>query len=180
MSLKLFRSTGFQSILVPGETRVAVHPAWVVALVSLWTGLACNVLLWRTVGAGPQAQWSLCAVTAAFFAGTTAVVLGLLGWRRTLRPAATVMLFLAGLSACAAWQGLPADPARQFGFTLPAWPSLLRWDSVFGLVLLAVLPSVWVWNVRLRRIPGPRQLAINLETAAAGLALAGTAMLVHA
>ena len=47
MSLKLFRSTGYSSILAPGESRVATHPGWVILAISLWIGFACNVALWR-------------------------------------------------------------------------------------------------------------------------------------
>ena len=52
MSLKLFRSTGYASILSPGETRVATHPGWLMAAVSAWVGFACNVALWRAFVAG--------------------------------------------------------------------------------------------------------------------------------
>ena len=48
MSLKLFRSTGYSSILAPGESRVATHPGWVILAISLWIGFACNV------AAGPK------------------------------------------------------------------------------------------------------------------------------
>ena len=47
MALKLFRSTGYSTLLMPGEARLAMHPGWLVLATSLWLGLACNVALWR-------------------------------------------------------------------------------------------------------------------------------------
>jgi hypothetical protein len=34
-----------------------------------------------------------------------------------------------------------------------------------------LLPIVWIWNQRLRRLPGPNQLNANLLTAGFGAAL---------
>jgi hypothetical protein len=56
----------------------------------------------------------------------------------------------------------------------------LQWQVLVVLVLLAAVPTVWVWNTHLRRLPGPRQLVVNLVGAAAGaLALAASALLLH-
>src|SRR5512133_2156974 len=112
MALKLFRSTGYSSILAPGETRsAALHPGWLMLAVSLWAGFVCNVALWRALAAGPASGGlPLAIVLGAFVAGGCGFVLSLLGWRRTLKPAATLVLLAAALSACAIWvQGLPLD-----------------------------------------------------------------------
>ena len=64
MALKLFRSTGYSSILAPGETRIATHPGWLILAISLWIGFACNVAVWRevrTLGAGPGLARTLLA-----------------------------------------------------------------------------------------------------------------------
>jgi len=47
MALRLFRTTGYSTLLMPGESRLATHPARLVAAASLWLALACNVALWR-------------------------------------------------------------------------------------------------------------------------------------
>ena len=180
MSLKLFRSTGFSSILTPGETRRAtMHPGWVVLAVSLWTGFACNVALWRSLGAGAGMPHAL--ALGAFVASACASLLSLLGWRKTLKPAATLILFLAALSACAVWgQALPLDgrfaDMRLSSLMVPPWASLLRWQVSLLLVGLAIVPTMWVWNAQLRRLAGPDQLSVNIIgmlIAAAALAASG-------
>lgn len=169
MALKLFRSTGYSSILAPGETHLARHPAWLALAVSLWAGFACNVLLWRAVAALPDsAALPRALLLGAFIAAACGLVLGLLGWRKTLKPAATVLLFAAGLSACAIWgQALPLDSiaeVRVSRLLLPSWATLLRWQVSLLLVVLAVVPTIWVWNTPVRRVPGPKQLGANVKS----------------
>jgi len=180
MSLKLFRSTGYSSILAPGETVAALHPGWLILATSLWAGFVCNVALWRELAALPAAA-GLPRVLAigAFIAAACAIVLSVLGWRKTLKPAATVVLLLAGLSAAAIWgQALPLDSSiadmRLSRLILPSWASLLRWQVSLLLVGLTVVPVIWVWNVQLRRLPGPQQLASNVTGMLAGAAVLGS------
>ena len=171
MSLKLFRSTGYSSILAPGETRVLMHPAWVVVATSLWAGFACNVALWRALADGPGLQRAL--FSGWLLAALAAGVLSLLGWRRTLKPAATLVLLLAALSAGGIWShALPADAnvfSQQLSSLLPTWASLLRWQVPTLLAGLGLLPMLWVWSTDLRRLPGPEQMRTNLT----GMVLAG-------
>jgi glucan phosphoethanolaminetransferase (alkaline phosphatase superfamily) len=167
MALKLFRSTGYSSILAPGETRVTKHPGWLALAVSLWAGFVCNVLLWRAIAALPRsAGLPRALVLGAFIAAGYGMVLSLLGWRKTLKPAATLVLFMAGLSACAIWgQALPMDSiaeVRVSRLLMPTWATLLRWQVSLLLVVLAVVPTIWVWNTQIRRLPGPAQLSANM------------------
>lgn len=174
MSLKLFRSTGYSSILAAGETRVAMHPGWLVLAISVWIGFVCNVALWRAILGGLEAGRSLgWALTAGIFAGaSSAAVLSLLGWRRTLKPAATLLLLTAALVACGIWfQSLPLDASLlSKGPTalVPAWPSLMRWQAAALLAVLALVPMLWLWQTQLRRLPGPVQLGVNIAGIAAG------------
>jgi lipid A ethanolaminephosphotransferase len=180
MSLKLFRSTGYSSILGPGETRVAPHPSWLVLAVSLWIGFACNVGLWRYLRGmegGPTLDRAL--ITGAFIAATCGAVLSLLGWRRTVKRVAGVLLLLAALVAACIWvQGLPLDATlldrglRQL--LLPAWPSLLRWQFPALLIALGVVPVLWLSQLRLRRLAGPQQMQANIT----GMLVGVTAMAV--
>lgn len=184
MSLKLFRSTGYSSILAPGETRVAMHPAWVVLAVSLWIGLACNVALWRALARSsestPGLAWALTAGACA--ASAVGVILSLMGWRRTLKPVATVLLLLAALGACGVWiQSLPLDAGflnqRPSGL-LPAWSSFLRWQVPALLVGLGLVPMLWLWSTHPRRLSGPEQLVANVSgMVAGGVVLVGSAWL---
>jgi lipid A ethanolaminephosphotransferase len=174
MALKLFRTTGHSTLIMPGEARLAPHPVWLVLAVSLWLGLACNVALWRAIAGADAAMMSSALKIAGALAGGSAFVLGLLGWRRTLKPAATVLLLAGAVVACGIWtQGLPFDSlwTQRPRALLPAWANLLRWQVPALLALLALLPIVWIWNQRLRRLPGPNQLNANLLTAGFGAAL---------
>lgn len=167
MSLKLFRSTGYSSILSPGESRVATHPGWLILAVSLWIGFACNVALWRALrsfGEGPGLGRSLLA--GGFIAAGCAILLSLLGWRRTLKRAATVLLVLAALAAASIWvQAGPVDGSLLDqglrGLVLPDWPSLLRWQFSALVAGLGLVPVLWLWQLRVRRLGGPEQLKAN-------------------
>ncbi len=181
MSLKLFRSTGYSSILSAGETRVAMHPGWMILLTSVWAGFACNAALWRALFLRGGAGLGQALATGTFLACASAVALSVLGWRKTLKPAATLILFLAALSASTAWvQAMPADSGlaqlRLAGLALPSWGGLLHWQAWAALTVLALLPAMWVSKTRVRRLPGDQQLSVNAIgslTAGALLALSG-------
>ncbi|MDB5946267.1 MAG: putative rane protein [Ramlibacter sp.] len=181
MSLKLFRSTGYSSILAPGESRLATHPAWLVLAVSLWIGFACNVALWRAIGAAsPDRGLGQALLAGGFIAAACATVLSLLGWRRTLKRTATVLLLLAALVAASIWvQGRPLggdlfEPGLR-ALLLPSWASLLRWQFPALLTGVGLIPMLWVWQLQVRRLPGPRQMASNATGMLVGvLCMAGT------
>jgi len=187
MSLKLFRSTGYSSLLTAGETRASMHPGWVVAVCSIWAGFVCNVALWRELGgtAGEGASMAQALALGLFVTAACAVALNLLAWRRTLKPASTFVLVASALAACAIWvQSIPIDDTLKdrplASLVLPPWASLLRWQVAVLLVLLAAVPVVWVWNTHLRRLPGPRQLTANLGAAAiSAVVLGASALLLH-
>lgn len=174
MALKLFRHTGYSTILMPGETRQALHPGWLVLAASLWVGVACNVAVWRLDT--PRAMLA----SAALLAGGSGMVLSVFGWRRTLKLAITVLLLAASLFACGLWiQDLPVESLwqqRPRGL-LPPWPSFLRWQVLALLAVLALVPIVWVWNLQVRRLRGPQQLRANVGGAVAGAIVLGAGWL---
>lgn len=166
MALRLFRTTGYSTLLMPGESRLATHPAMLVLWASLWLGVVANVGVWRWLGGSLEGRHALASIL--IIAGASGALFSLLGWRRTLKPAITFSLIAASLVAAGLWsQQLPIDtlwqgPPRTL---LPAWTSFMRWD-VLGIVLvLAVVPIVWLWNHGVRRMPGPRQLQSNITGA---------------
>jgi lipid A ethanolaminephosphotransferase len=184
MSLKLFRSTGYSSILAAGETRAATHPGWLILFTSLWVGLACNVALWRELGGSPGDGSLGHALTTGAFAGAAgAVVLSLLGWRKTLKPTALLIVFAAALAASAAWQAaVPADTAaagmRFSGLLVLSWRGLLHWQVGAILASLALPPAIWIGKTRVRRLPGDQQLGVNVAgILAAGAVLAASGLL---
>jgi glucan phosphoethanolaminetransferase (alkaline phosphatase superfamily) len=187
MSLKLFRSTGYSSLLTVGERQGTMHPAWIVLVSSAWAGFVCNVALWREIGGASADGMGLVQALALglFVAAASAVTLSLLAWRRTIKAASTFVLVTSALAACAIWgQAIPFDSTLKHkplaSIILPPWASLLNWHVLLVLLLLVAAPTVWVWNAHLRRLPGPRQLAANLIGAASGaLVLAASALLLH-
>jgi glucan phosphoethanolaminetransferase (alkaline phosphatase superfamily) len=187
MSLKLFRSTGYSSLLTVGARPGTMHPAWIIVACSAWAGFACNVALWRELAdaTGKGIGIGQALAMGLFIAAACAVVLSLLGWHRTLKPASTLVLTASALSACEIWaRSIPIDKAlirKPLSIlVMPPWASLLNWQVVTVLVLLIAVPGAWVWNARLRRLPGPRQLAVNLVGAGgAAVVLAASAVLLH-
>ena len=174
MALKLFRSTGYSSILAPGETRVALHPAWMILAVSLWVGFVCNVAVWR--GLRGSASLSHGLTVAAAVTAAALLFLSVLGWRKTLKPAAIVVLVLAALASSSVWsQAWPVDasllerPAASL--FVPPWASLLRWQVSATLAGLALVPAVWVSQTAVRRLAGPQQLRVNMLGIVIALAL---------
>lgn len=173
MGLKLFRTTGYSTLLMPGETRLATHPRMLVLWASLWLALPCNVAVWR-LAAGQFADWRTTLASALLIGGGSGFVFSLLGWRRTLKATITLALVVAALVACGLWsQQLPIatlwqGPPRTL---LPAWTSFLRWQVLALMVALALLPIVWLWNHPFRRLSGPAQLQSNFAGACIGAAV---------
>jgi glucan phosphoethanolaminetransferase (alkaline phosphatase superfamily) len=174
MGLKLFRSTGYSSILAPGETRLTMHPAWMLLAVSLWAGFVSNVAMWRGLRGSASLEHGLVVGGAAF--GACLVILSLFGWRKTLKPAAIVVLALAALASSTIWgQAWPMDasllarPASTI--FVPAWPDLLRWQVSATLVGLALVPAIWVIQKPVRRLGGPQQLRVNILGIVVGFAV---------
>lgn len=188
MALRLFRTTGYSTLLMPGEARLGMHPARMVASASLWLGLVCNVSVWRLLGDGPAlaarpAPWLTVLGSAALITGASGLVLSLLGWRRTLKPAVTLALLAGALSACALWsRQLPVAALWQGppGTLLPDWTSFMRWQVLALFGALGLLPVVWAWNVAVRRLPGPAQLQSNLTGAAIAAAVFALGLLLPA
>jgi glucan phosphoethanolaminetransferase (alkaline phosphatase superfamily) len=181
VALKLFRTTGYSSLLAAGEDRVGMHPRWVTGAVSTWAGTACNVAIWRALSGSSLDTAGIAQAIALgmAIAGASMLALSILGWRRTLKFAATLVLVLAALAACAIWvQALPMD-ARLLdkhpqGVLLPPWASLLGWQVPLLLAALAVPPVVWVWHSRLRRLSARQQVSVNLLGAMLGAAMLAT------
>lgn len=179
MALKLFRTTGYSTLLMPGEARLARHPAQLVLWGSLWLALACNVGVWRFLSGGED--WRAAVASILLIAGSTGAVLSLLGWRRTLKPALTIALLTGALVADGFWiQQLPVHtlwqgPPRTW---LPSWTSFLRWQGGVLVLVLAVLPMVWVWHTSVRRLSGPAQLRSNVLGAVLGCLVVAAGLVV--
>jgi hypothetical protein len=180
MSLKLFRSTGYHSILSPGETRISMHPGWAVVASSLWIGFACNPWFWRSLSEGGPGLLAATLQGVAITGGAGSVI-SLFGWRRTLKPMTTLLLGAAALVAAGVWTqdvalGGTLESQRAV-LALPSWASLFGWQVPTLLGLLGLLPMLWLWNKHLRRLSGSAQLGANLTGMALGATITGGALL---
>lgn len=179
MSLKLFRTTGYSTMLLPGEARLAPMPGWAVAAVGAWIALACNVNLWQAVLDVDAAALGLALVRALLVGGGLGMALSLVCWRRTFKPLASTLLVLAAASAASTWlHKLPAGlitPAPEQLF--PGWAALLDWRVSTMLGVLGLLPTLVLWSTPLRRLAGPAQLAANLKGIGFGALLATAGLL---
>jgi glucan phosphoethanolaminetransferase (alkaline phosphatase superfamily) len=182
MALKLFRSTGYSSILLAGETRLALHPVWMILAISLWVGLVCNVALWRQLAGSSLATGMKPALALALLVtGASVTVISFCGWRKTVKPVATLVLLVAALSAVSIWSDgkLVDGSLLGHGMTrllLPSWAGLFRWQFFGLLAALALVPLIWMWHTPLRRLSANKQLTVTLAGSVLGLALTGCGM----
>jgi glucan phosphoethanolaminetransferase (alkaline phosphatase superfamily) len=174
MTLKLFRSTGYSTMLMPGEARLAPMPAWAVAAASGWIALACNVSLWRALVDMDTPALLASLAQALAIGGTVGAFLSVVCWRRTLKPLASTLLVLSATSASSTWlHQLPSDLSGSFTERIfPGWAALLDWRVSVMLALLGLVPVLMLWTTHLRRLTGPVQLQSNLKGLVLGAALA--------
>lgn len=164
MALKLFRTTGYSTLLMPGEARLAPHPVRLVLWGTLWLALACNVGVWRLLLQRTD-DWRNTVASVLVIGGVAVAFLSIFGWRRTIKPALTIALIAGALVADGFWsqqlpiQALWQGPPRTW---MPGWATFLRMQGMVTLLVLGLLPIVATWNAQLRRISGPAQLKTNV------------------
>jgi len=168
--LKLFRSTGYASVFGPGETRIALHPGWVVLAASLWTGLACNAPLWLALM--NRAHPVDATAYALLAGGGCAVLLGLFAWGHFFKPVVILVLLGSAWVTAAVWAR--GDAAQVINAARPA--ALLPWQLAFTLPVLALLPWAWLRQVPVKRMSTPRQLRCNLLAILIGAAACAAAL----
>lgn len=163
MSLKLFRSTEFanSSLFSPAVQRIAIHPFWVALLASAWLATAGNLALWQELMKQPgwgnvQGLW-LGLRLAVLIVAVLCAILSLASWRWTFKPAITILLFLAAFAShVMLTRGIVIDTDTMVQ-ALQTKPgeirTLLSWQLFLIVMVLAVLPSVWLWRTPVRRIP---------------------------
>ena len=185
MSLKLFRVTEFaESVLfTPEAQRNAVHPATIVVVTALWLASVGNLALWQSLwqtlvlslpqgldaGLGQGSPASLLALPVLLLA-VMLVPVTVVCWRWTLKPGITVLLFASAVGTCVLWQ------QQATGATAGVTPALLtqlmlgpdrtlgqffNWECALTVLLVAVLPTVLLWRIAIRRISLARNILIN-------------------
>lgn len=170
MGLRLFHITEFaQSMLSPAAQRTSRHPAQLLLLASLWLAVAGNLPLWRELWRLPVDGGPLLWIGLCFALLTTAllgVLLSLLNWPGVLRSLITVLLWLAALNSLLLWSG---HAALQLNWQPASWkPVIVQlhaisiWHHLLVFGLLALAPSWWLWQVRLRRVALMQRLPQNV------------------
>lgn len=170
MSLRLFHVTEFaQSMLSPADQREARHPAQLLLLASLWLALAGNFPLWRELARLPMDFGSQLWIALCFGLLTTAALgalLSLLNWSWLLKLGITGLLWLVALNTLLLWAGHSYLSASLKPGTLQTIWTQLRamplWQPLVVFGLLALAPSVWMWQLSLRRIALASRLPQNL------------------
>ena len=194
MSLKLFRVTEFaESVFFTLESqRHAVHPATVLLLAALWLASVGNLALWQSLWPTlflslPRSLTALAdadtgpawpgVAGAARLAGLAILVmaaalapLALTGWRWTLKPGITLLLFAAAFGTCVLWQQQQTGEAAGVNTALLTQlvfgPNrnlgrFFNWECALTVLLVAVLPALLLWRIAVRRISFTRNLLTN-------------------
>ena len=179
MSLKLFRITEFaqSSFFFRPTAHKAAHPLLLVALTSLWTATIGNLPLWQELLRLPELNnarglWFGLAFAAMVFACTFSLHT-LACWRWTLKPALTLTLFTTAVGGYFMLSyGVVIDPTMMVN-VLQTHPQevkdLITWQLGFTVVMGAVVPTLWLWNVRVRHLSLTRTVLTNLAAASAGI-----------
>jgi glucan phosphoethanolaminetransferase (alkaline phosphatase superfamily) len=170
MSLRLFHITEFaDSMLTPAAQREARHPALLLLLASFWLALAGNFPLWRELSRLPMEGGTFVWIALCFALLTAAalgLLLSLLNWPWLLKAVITLLLWLAALNTLLLWAGHAYLSTGVIPQGLPTVVAQLKALSLWQLLLvpglLALAPSLWMWQLSLRRVALPSRLPQNL------------------
>lgn len=175
MGLRLFHVTEFaQSSISPAAQRSSWHPATVLVLMSLWLTLAGNFPLWREISRAPEAAlaghgaFGLSLYFALLCLAGLGLLLTVLNWAPLLKIAVIVLLWLTAFNTELLWTGQTAlllDTAHlrsTLGPLITHISTLPWWQHLVCLGLLAALPTLWLWNINIRRVRLSRRLPQNL------------------
>jgi lipid A ethanolaminephosphotransferase len=159
---------------------------WIVVLASLWIATVCNVALWRALanlpGLSTGQAATISVALALVIALATAGLLSLLAWRWTLKPVVTLFLVSAAFGAYFMMAyGVVIDPnmmVNTLQTDMRETRDLLNWTLAGTVMVLAVLPSFFLWRQKVRRTGMARQALFNGLTLLASGALVVVVVLV--
>jgi lipid A ethanolaminephosphotransferase len=179
MGLKLFRSTGYSSILdtqtaalwqKSGKGPLGRNPVALLAAVSLWLATVGNWALWRELGRLGQLQslggYAFAVAFTAIIFGALCALGALLAWRRSIKPALVFICLAAALGMHFMLSyGVVIDTTMIVN-VLQTDPretrDLLSWKMLFTVLAVAGLPSLWLWRQNVQPLPWPRQALRNV------------------
>ncbi|MFT3955557.1 MAG: phosphoethanolamine--lipid A transferase [Piscinibacter sp.] len=155
------------------------NPLTLALLTSLWIASLANWPLWRTLRSLPEGAGThgLLFTTgfAIMLAALTFLLLSFAAWRRTIKPVSALFLVPAAVGAhFMGSYGVVIDSTMMTN-VLQTNPTeardLLNLRLLASVGILALLPIVWMWPLRLRRLGWRAQLGRNLLGLAAALAV---------
>jgi lipid A ethanolaminephosphotransferase len=180
-------STAIQQVpKISAQPAPGMRQLWIVVLASLWIATVCNVALWRALanlpGLSTGQAATISVALALVIALATAGLLSLLAWRWTLKPVVTLFLVSAAFGAYFMMAyGVVIDPnmmVNTLQTDMRETRDLLNWTLAGTVMVLAVLPSFFLWRQKVRRTGMARQALFNGLTLLASGALVVVVVLV--
>lgn len=165
--------------------RGGIHPSMLIILTSIWLATLGNLALWQELVRLPEmndlrALWFGLSF-ALLIASLTSVVLSLLCWRWTLKVVISVFLIAAALGGYFMLSyGVVIDSTMMTNVLqtdLRESRDLTSWKLLLVVGVLAILPMLWLWRRRVRRLALVRQLLQNALLFTAGCTLSLLAVL---
>lgn len=162
----------------------ALHPAWLMVLVSVWLATVCNAALWREVtalpdGAGGLRSWGFIMAFAVIVAAGNVAVLSLLAWGRATKWVLSSFVLMAAFGSYFMLNyGIVIDAsmlANVLQTDVREAGDLLNWRLPTTVLALAAPPLWWLWRNPVHSLGVVRHLIHN-----AGLLLAAVVVLVAA
>ena len=137
------------------------NPATLAVLAAVWLASVCNWPLWRALQALPEMHtprgWVFALSLGLMIAALAAAMLSLLAWRHSIKPAITLALLAAAFGAhFMGSYGVIIDPTMMVNvLNTDALETrdLLNLRLLVTLVVLAGLPLLPLWRLRLPRVP---------------------------
>lgn len=158
-------------------TRPGLSPLPLTLLASVWMATLANLPLWRELRhAGllrTPADWTLAAALGVVICSALVFMLSFAAWRWILKPAIVVLLIVSALGCYFMWTYHVVIDGDMFVNVIQSdmneARALLSAAMAGTLSILAVVPALAVWRVRLRVRPIAAQSLRNIGTALVSL-----------
>jgi lipid A ethanolaminephosphotransferase len=173
MGLKLFHITEYAEsmFLSPESQREATHP-WVIMLASsLWLTVVGNWALWRALFKLPEfstaTPWGLVVTLMLMVTCAIGLLLCVLNWHFTLKPAITLVFFLVAFNTHVLLLQDGFLNSKMIQRVAQNPPEVLRglssWRLFFTVGVLGAAPAIWLWRTSIRRVTFIPNLVQNVS-----------------
>ena len=155
------------------------NPLTLAMLTGVWIAALPNWPLWRALAALPEMSsvrgWILMTGLCLMIAAMATALLALAAWRFTIKPAITVLLLMAATGAhFMGSYGVVIDPTMMTSVVqtnVHEVGDLLSSRLLGSVLMLAGLPLIVIWRMRLRPVNGWAQAGRNVFGLTAALLL---------